>query len=377
METVENYIQQKLIERREAHLLRTLSIASKDHVDFFSNDYLGLAHTRKLDDVLSERIKNFEGNLSGATGSRLLSGNSEFAEDLEKKLALFYGTEAALIFNSGYDANMGLLSSLPTRHDSVLYDELCHASIIDGIRLSRAKNKFKFSHNDMDDLQKKIAASSGRIFIVAESIYSMDGDESPLLQLAEISEKNEAALIIDEAHATGVYGENGKGLMNELQIEKNVFARIHTFGKALACHGAVVCGSSALKEYLINFARSFIYTTALPNHSLLAVECAHNIIVGSEKERQQLKILIACFKERLKQNMQLNYIESSSPVQAIIIGGNERTRGISKRFSKQGLMIKPILSPTVAMNKERVRICLHSFNTKMEVDQIFEVLNDV
>ena len=220
-------------------------------------------------------MNQFE-NINGSTGSRLITGNHGLHEELESELAEFFGTPEALLFNSGYDANLGLFSCVPQHGDVILFDEFCHASIRDGIKLSNSKS-FSFKHNNLEDLQKKYNNTSkhnGNTFLVAESIYSMDGDQAPLLELAEFCQKNKIYLIVDEAHATGVIGGSGRGLVNELGLGDSVFARIHTFGKAMGCHGAVILGSKELRNYLINFAKSFIYTTAMPIHNVLTIQFA-------------------------------------------------------------------------------------------------------
>jgi 8-amino-7-oxononanoate synthase len=261
----DEFLQRKLLERKQQDAFRQLKL-NDGMVDFCSNDYLGLAKQ------LSTEHDHWA---MGSTGSRLLAGNYELIENVEEKIAQFHQSETALIFNSGYDANVGLLSSVPQRGDIVIYDSLAHASIRDGIRLSFAQS-FSFAHNDMDDLARRLQSASGNIFVVTESVFSMDGDMCPLIRLVELCEKYSAHLIIDEAHATGVVGYNGEGLVQELQVQDRIFARVHTFGKACGCHGAAVLGSQQLRDFLINFARSFIYTTALSPHAVAVIEKSYN-----------------------------------------------------------------------------------------------------
>jgi len=199
----DDFLNKKLNERKDSSSFRQLRLP-EDKIDFCSNDYLGIVKNHKLHPANGSRLS------TGSTGSRLLSGNYELIEEVEKQIATFHQSETALLFNSGYDANIGLLSSVPQKGDTILYDHLCHASIRDGIRLSFA-NAFSFAHNDINDLQKKIEHATGTIFIVTESVFSMDGDLCPLEELVNISQKNNAHLIIDEAHATGVTGEKGAG----------------------------------------------------------------------------------------------------------------------------------------------------------------------
>lgn len=292
---------------------------SRSLVDFCSNDYLGFARS----EVLRKKIQRMEAEYHdariGSTGSRLISGNTRFCEELENRIAKFHHADAGLIFNSGYDANIGIFSSTPQRNDTIIYDQLVHASIRDGIRLSYAR-AFSFNHNDVEDLEKKLKAATGNIFVAVESIYSMDGDCAPLVEMSELCSRHGASLIVDEAHATGVFGKNGEGKVVELGIENKIFTRLHTFGKALGCHGAIVVGSETLRSYLINFARSFIYTTALPFHSLIAISCSYDLLELSDKGRIDLKNKISYFLNQLSAiSHQLLAIKSDSAIQCVII----------------------------------------------------------
>ncbi len=290
-------------------------------------------------------------------------------EQVENEIAAFHGAEAGLIFNSGYDANIGLLSSVPQKGDTILYDHLCHASIRDGIRLSFA-GAFSFPHNDLVELEKKIKFATGKVFIVTESVFSMDGDLCPLTELVAIADKHRAHLIIDEAHATGVIGEKGEGLVQHLQMQDNVFARVHTFGKACGCHGAIILGSSSLRMYLINFARSFVFSTALPEHAVAAIQESYRIFPGMIKERQHLQQLIIQF-----QSSPLAYEKpaSSTPIQVVVIPGNEEVKKVAELLQEINLDVRAILYPTVPTGRERLRIVLHAFNTKEEIDQLISI----
>jgi len=375
MIAIESYLEKRLEERRQNQSLRRLSV-NQNLIDFCSNDYLGFAQS----EVLARKIQAFlqeEKLKNGSTGSRLISGHSPLAVEVEKIIALFHQTESALLFNSGYDANIGLLSCLPTRHDTIIYDALSHASIRDGIRLASAKS-FSFKHNDVMDLSKKMLKSKGQIWVIVESIYSMDGDAAPLEKIAALCKQNNAALIIDEAHATGVFGNKGEGLVQALQLQKKVFARIHTFGKALGGHGAAVVGSQKLIDYLINFARSFIYTTALPPHSLLSIKAAYqmlkeegNLFTDLLKQKQQL------FIKRLSPNVKKQFIQSESAIQSWIIGGNEKTRQVALKIQEKGFDVRAILHPTVPKGEERLRICLHAFNSDEELIELVELINGI
>ena len=210
MKKINNFIEEKILERIKNSSLRNLS-SNQNLADFCSNDYLGFARSERLKALIESQLKLHTSYLSGSTGSRLISGNDDFTEKLEAEIALFHNAESALIFNSGYDANVGLFSSLPQRGDTIILDELIHASIIDGARLSYA-NRYTFKHNDLISLEEKLKLSKGNIYIGIESIYSMDGDAAPIAEIIELAEQYEAVVIVDEAHAVGIFGQNGRGL---------------------------------------------------------------------------------------------------------------------------------------------------------------------
>lgn len=355
-------------------LLRQLRTAD-GLVDFCSNDYLGFARSDKLKAGIRQANAVHTEARTGATGSRLLAGQSPLADEIEQELAQLYQTEAALVFNSGYDANLGLLACLPKAGDVLLTDELIHASMIDGARLSYA-SRLRFRHNDLNDLTAKLQQATlsfpeGQLFVAVESVYSMDGDVAPLTELVDLCEQYGAALLVDEAHATGIYGPNGEGLVVALGLQERVLARVHTFGKALGVHGAVVVGPAVLRDYLINFARPFIYTTALPPHSLLAIQCAHRHMLISQDIRQQLRERLAYFRQQTKSILPTSvWTTSESPIQCLIIPGNERARHVALEAQQAGLDVRAILSPTVPVGQERLRLCLHTFNTTDEIDKL-------
>ena len=377
MKSTQNFLSFALEKRKQENSFRTLSV-NDSLIDFCSNDYLGFARStelrEKIDRELS-RIKNQESRINGSTGSRLLRGNTIFAEDIENFIAEFHRAEAGLIYNSGYDANIGLFSSVPQKGDTIIYDDLVHASIRDGIRLSFANN-FSFKHNDTDHLEQKIKAAKGTIYIAVESVYSMDGDFSPLKEIVELCKKYDCNLIVDEAHATGIFGKRGEGRVVELGLEQKIFARIHTFGKALGCHGGVVLGSKILRDFLINFSRSFIYTTALPLHSLISIKSAYDILSNETNIILKINKLINSFKIKIEVIKNIQIIESNSPIQCIILGGNDKTKSVAKKIQKEGYDVRPILSPTVPKGKERLRICLHTFNTEKEIVGLVKTLKN-
>lgn len=358
------HIHQKLDKRKHENAFRSLK-KNNGLTDFCSNDYLGFASEKEIH-ILDNELAQY-----GATGSRLISGNHQITEEVEDYLSNFYKAESALIFNSGYNANVGLFSALPQRNDTIIYDELIHASIRDGIRLSNAKS-YSFSHNNLENLIQKLKSSSGNIYVTVESIYSMDGDMAPLKEIAEISKQYNAALIVDEAHAVGIYGK-GAGLTAELSLIDDVFARVVTFGKAFGTHGAAVLGNKLLKDYLINFSRAFIYTTALPLHSVLTIKKAHEFLKNHPERIEKLNQNIEYFKSLIV-NYQLSIINSESAIQCIIVSGNEKVKKLAEEIQEQGFNVRPILSPTVPAGQERLRICLHSFNSENEISLLIKIL---
>lgn len=353
----DDFLLKKLQFRREIDAFRNLNTSGAG-VDFCSNDYLGIVHNKL--------IRGDESLLSGSTGSRLISGNYSMIEKLENDIAAFHLAEAALLFNSGYAANTGLLSCVPQKGDTILYDSLSHASIRDGVRLSFARS-FSFAHNDLDDLEKKLQQATGKVFIITESVFSMDGDIAPLLKIAGLCEVYDAHLIVDEAHSTGVIGEKGEGLVQVLEMQNKCFARIFAYGKAAGCHGAAIAGSHLLKEYLINFSRQFIYTTALPATAVHAIGVAYSLFASMNKERRHLQNLVKIFRESASGLFLTN---SQTPIQGIIIPGNNNVKSLARLLQQNGLDVRPILYPTVPLNKERLRVVLHSFNTSDEVKSL-------
>lgn len=375
----EDFLNKRLTAREENGLLRKLS-PENNLIDFSSNDYLGFARSGELKDLIDSELKNLKIK-NGSTGSRLLTGNTAYVEELEKFIAEYHNAEAGLIFNSGYDANLGLITAVAKKDDLIYYDELSHASVYDGIRLAHGST-FPFRHNDLANLEGRLKyfldnRKDKNCFVIVESVYSMDGDFAPLEKISELCEKYNAHLIVDEAHATGIFGPKGEGRVLELNLlgrsphgQKKVFARVHTFGKALGCHGAIVLGSQSLRNYLINFARSFIYTTALPFHSLTSIKSAYELLINKNNNSIKINNLINLFKQKLKELHIKGLIESSSPIQSIIFEGNETVKKIASLIQKDGFDVRPILSPTVPKGKERIRICLHTFNTEEEINAL-------
>ncbi|MHA3045424.1 aminotransferase class I/II-fold pyridoxal phosphate-dependent enzyme [Riemerella anatipestifer] len=368
----------KISERKEKNAWRVLTEYTGEYVDFFSNDYLGFSKESLLED---DKIASYPKTLGGSTGSRLLSGNLPIFREVEEVIKNFHQSEAALIFNSGYNANLGMLSALPQRNDWVLYDELSHASIRDGIRLSYAQSK-KFKHNDLEDLEhllktKKETSATGEIYIVTESVFSMDGDAPDIEALLNLAQRYGAYVIIDEAHALGVFGEYGSGLSQVWCQHSALLCRVVTFGKGLGCHGAAVLCSELLREYFINFARSFIYTTALDRHSVLSILKGYQALKSQTHQREKLLTNIAFFKSEVERlGLSDYFIPSVAPIQGMLVQGNSQAKLLSKTLEENGYIAKAILSPTVPEGKERLRFCIHAYNTPSEITGVLEIAHD-
>ncbi|KAL3804504.1 hypothetical protein HJC23_002543 [Cyclotella cryptica] len=420
----------------------------KPLVDFASNDYLGLA---RCPDLYNSVQKSYHEHMTlqsssyaqqpllGATGSRLLSGDSNLARSLEKHLAFVHNRPSCLLFNSGYDANLSILSSLPYREDAgdaIVMDELVHNSLVMGARMGRLKTDrvFLFKHNDVTDLKKVLqtvrssnsSSHHPSILVVVESVYSMDGDIAPLTEILCVCQDNGAELMVDEAHGLGVYGrtnardmlldlldenncaqdsvrENqeptdglntadpsssistagGTGVLAALNLESHssLLCSIHTFGKAAGCHGAVVAGSHTLISYLINYARPFVYSTALPPHSLVSIKESYSSMMGldGEKRRDTVFRWVKLFRREMHNGLLalnlfksgIKLLPSPSPIQALIVPGNRDCVRVCQYLREVGrLDVYPIRTPTVPKGEERIRIILHAHNSEDEMKKL-------
>lgn len=361
--SLESSIEEALIKRAETDSLRSLKVV-EGLVDFSSNDYLGFA-----------RDMEFAGGTGGSTGSRLLTGNTHAVEELEKRIAAFHEGEAALIYSSGYLANIGAITCMAGRTDTILFDELVHASIRDGIRLSNARS-VSFAHNDLNDLKEKLPGATGNVVVIVESIYSMDGDGPDLIELAEIC-RDKASLMVDEAHAVGVGGPSGKGLVCGSGISADAAVRVVTFGKALGLHGAAVICSKKMREYMINFARTFIYTTGLPDSTVSGLSAAYDRLLMSSDKVQYTKSLKNIFKEKINNKTALLEDHAEGLILALVYPGNEHVKALSGKLAEKGYDVRPILSPTVPVGTERIRVCFHAFNTEEEVIGLASSINEI
>jgi 8-amino-7-oxononanoate synthase len=367
-------IESQLQKRSNLGNKRTFGIQNPALIDFCSNDYLGFAKSSELKGRILEAYSEL-GSKNGSTGSRLLTGNSNLAEQVEMELASIFGFESCLVFNSGYSANLGFFSTIPQRGDTILYDELSHACIKDGCRLSLAK-PIPFKHNDLADLERKLKNAEGEIYIACESVYSMDGDFAPLESLCDLSHQYNAKLIVDEAHSTGIFGGNGAGLVAQLGLTNQVFAVIFTFGKAMGIHGACIASNLQIREYLINFSRPFIYTTAPSDFDFLSIREAFTYLKENPSAQPTVHRHIELFNASLSLDRDARY-SSQSAIQVILTPGNESAKNVAQELLEKGFDIRPILSPTVKAGEERLRICLHTFNSTEQVISLTQSLNSL
>jgi 8-amino-7-oxononanoate synthase len=373
--------------------------------DFSSNDYIGLARNETLSSNIhqafsaySTRNSSTDGtsiNLNGSTGSRLLSGDSPLYQSCEQYLASFYHSQSALLFNSGYDANVSIFSCVPQPNGIIIFDELSHASMRQGIINSRSSS-IEFKHNNIQDLHEKLiqarttsTANNNQpksIIIAVEAVYSMDGHVAPLCEICNLAKQFQAYVIVDEAHSTGIFGPQGEGFCEALQLslsrdddddepeqQADIFARVHTFGKAIGCHGAVIVGSNILRSFLINYAKPLIYSTAMSPHAVISIWEAHQYLTTvATKQQTMLQRLIHTFKQEAITKHHLTITNSDTPIQAIFIPNNNAVVTISRNLLEAGFSVFPIRAPTVPKGTERLRVILHTFNSE---EQIIKFLN--
>ena len=359
MGSIYEQIDQKLADRIKMKNLRQLTIADEG-VDFYSNDYLGLSKI-KLTHIHSEK----------AGSSRLIAGNSELHGIVEAGIAKKYGSEGALMYTSGYVANLGLFSAIGFRNVVFLYDEACHASIKDGIRLSFAKG-VSFRHNNLGDLERALNQyDSFEKIVIVESLYSMNGDFAPLKEINYLVQKFNAALVVDEAHSSGLFED--KGYCEYVGIKDSIFARILTFGKAFGSHGACVLGNHKLIQFLINFSRPFIYTTAIGQYQLNRIK-ATVLDTDIREYQHELQNNISYFRKKVN----TKYLDSDakSPIQMISINYFKDIFQTEELLKSNGLNVKVILSPTVPIGKECIRISIHAFNTFEQIDILTNILKN-
>lgn len=347
-------------------------LITQDGVDFSSNDYLGLAGSARIKRAIVDAIER--GVPVGSGGSRLLRGNHAEHEALEAEATAFFGTEAALFFSSGFAANGALFASLPQRGDLVVYDEFIHASVHDGIRLGRAQS-VAASHNDANAFDDAIRdwrrnGGMGRIWIAAETLYSMDGDRAPIDALAEIADRHDGFLIIDEAHATGVFGPDGRGLGAHLDGRDNVIS-LHTCGKALGCEGALLAGPAFMREFLINRGRAFIFSTAPSPLMASAVREALRILADEPERRDRLAALAEDARAQL---VPLGGGAHPSQIIPVILGDDVRAMQAAAAVQRAGYDVRGIRPPTVPAGTARLRVSITLNATHADVAGLGEAI---
>ena len=346
-------------------------VDGKETLMLASNDYLGLCSHPAVKQAAEKAIKDW-GTGSGA--SRLISGNTGIFRELEKKIAHFKGTEDALVFSTGYMANIGLLSAVADKGDVIYSDELNHASIIDGCRLSRAQIEI-FPHKNTDYLESllKKGVPFRRRIIVTDGVFSMDGDLAPLPQLVELAQSYSAILIIDDAHGTGVLGSRGRGTVEHFGLDGNVDIIMGTMGKALGCFGAFIAGTGELREYLINRARTFIFTTALPPSVVAgAIESLH-VIEQEPQRRGALWSNVSFFRTGL-QKIGFNTLESATPIIPILVGEARKAVAIAHDLMKDRIFIQAIRPPAVPEGTSRLRVTIMATHAHEDLERALEAL---
>lgn len=378
-QSLENLKKQNL--HRELQPIRScqgpwVQLGGQRLLNLCSNNYLGLSFHPRVMAAASDSLKRYG---CGSGASRLVCGNSVLHELLEQKLASFKGQEAALLFNSGYNANLGVISALANSSDCIFSDELNHASIIDGCRLSRARVEV-FPHKDVEALERKLQKfnnSRGKRFIVTDAIFSMDGDLAPLPELVSLAEQYECILIVDEAHATGTLGPGGKGLIAYYGLEEHVPVTVGTLSKALGCFGAFIAGNLELREYLINLSRSFIYTTSLPPMVLSSALEALRILEENPDLVEKLQQNASYLRIGLKKSG-YKIKDYPSPIIPLILGEADRALKLSELLKQEGLLVTAIRPPTVPEGSSRIRITVTTRHSREDLDfalNAFEKVN--
>ena len=385
MQNDPNKIQAFLKERRDQHLYRAplisesaqqphMKINGVENLTFCSNDYLGLANHPEITQAFKKAADKY-GVGSGA--AHLINGHSIEHQKLEEALAEFTGRDRVLLFSTGYMANLGVINALMERGDALYSDRLNHASLIDAGLLSNAKMQ-RYAHSDVNALQKIYDKSTAKnSMVVSDGVFSMDGDIAPVTQLAEITEKQKAWLMIDDAHGFGVLGKNGAGLLQQMNLSQHqVPILMATLGKGVGTAGAFVAGSDDLIEYLIQTARTYIFTTAMPPAIAAATRASLKLVQADNWRREKLSSLIQQFKQGAGE-LGLEMMASDTPIQPILIGGTEKAVEISNQLKKQGILVTAIRPPTVPEGTSRLRVTLSAQHTEKDITQLLDSLDNV
>jgi len=344
-----------------------IRVGDQELINFGSNDYLALAADPRLAAAAAEAALAAG---SGAGASPLVTGYSTEHALLERDLAEFEGTERALLFSSGYAANLGTIAALAGRGDAIFADQKNHASMIDGCRLARA-DVHVYPHRDWRALEKLLGDSAAyrRRLIVTESVFSMDGDLAPLVELADLAERHDAMLLVDEAHATGVFGQRGRGVAEQLGVEDRVHIRIGTLSKALGGSGGFVCGRAALIDWLVNKARPYVFSTALPPAVCAAARCALSIVAGDPRTRESLLALAERLRQRLREQG-WNLGSSESQIVPLVVGEPSLAVDLARQWRKLGLLVPAIRPPSVPTGESLLRISLSAGHDERMIDQL-------
>jgi 8-amino-7-oxononanoate synthase len=360
------YRRRRIVQRETG---ASLQANGRTLVDFCSNDYLGLA---SHPDVVAAFKRGAEAYGVGSTASHLICGHSPAHHALEEELADFVGRERALLFSTGYMANLGAISVLAGRGATVIEDRLNHASLIDGVQLAGARLK-RYAHGDVSDLAGKLGVSSDAL-VVTDGVFSMDGDVAPLPAMVEVAARAGATLMVDDAHGLGVLGPTGGGVTEVYGLSsRDVPVLVGTLGKAFGTFGAFIAGDQDLIEFLIQRARTYVYTTALPPAVAEATRASLRLVKEESWRREKLRRLVGRFREGALQ-MGLPLMESETPIQPLLLGGNEAVITAGQRLSEAGFMVMPIRPPTVPANSARLRITFNAHHEMEQVDRLLDVL---
>ncbi|MEC1534244.1 8-amino-7-oxononanoate synthase [Bacillus haynesii] len=364
---IDEWLSSRLAKMKAAGLYRSLKLPQAERTNWASNDYLGLANDKRLIHAAETALRSFG---AGSTGSRLTSGNTAWHEKLERKIADFKQTEAALLFSSGYLANVGVLSSLPEIGDVILSDQLNHASLIDGCRLSKA-DTVVYRHTDMNDLEEKLRAAQSRTrrFIVTDGVFSMDGTIAPLDEIMLLAKQYRAFVIVDDAHATGVLGEAGRGTSEFFGVSPDVV--IGTLSKAVGAEGGFVAGSKTLIDFLLNHARTFIFQTAVPPASCAAACRAFDIIEDSRDKRRLLQSSVNTIKRRLE-DIGFTVKGGETPIIPVMIGEPQKAVRFANGLKEKGIEAPAIRPPTVAEGESRIRLTVTADRRLRDIEDLLE-----
>ncbi|CAO1659584.1 8-amino-7-oxononanoate synthase [Vreelandella indica] len=358
-------------DRQQTERWRTRQVAKSNTLDFAGNDYLGLAQDPRVSEAQAAGARRYG---AGAGASHLVSGHLEVHDALEEALARWTGRERALLFSTGYMANLGVLQALADRHTAIFQDRLNHASLIDGAVLSGARSR-RFHHRDAIDLESLLARSEcAHKLVVSDGVFSMDGDIADIATLVEVSRQHNAWLMIDDAHGVGVLGDNGSGCVGSTWNSTEVPILVGTLGKALGTAGAFVAGDAELIEHLIQFSRSYIYTTAQPPAIAAATLKALEIVQGEPERRDQLNANIAYFRHEALQ-LGLPLSESATPIQPLILGDETRTLSWALQLQQKSIQVGAIRPPTVPKGESRLRVTLSARHQHDDIDQLLAALH--